>query len=300
MPEILLSATSKTKEQIFATELDFCDFQFDALIRAASDRLRSYHCVAISNFPLQVDQFISFLSKFGEPLSNYAAGEKLPAYQLHPSINRVQYQDRATKDKRFHEMGGPLYAHSARSWSRVRPSYFAMLMINPGWTDNEPGQNGESIMVPWKDVLESLESDNALQFSRDFNLLKETPIQFYANHVQEEISDLPVLYLLPDTKGKLDLGARLKVDLIQKLRESGTPPSEDYLAALGRFRAAADLPSNRAVYQMQPGDLVLIDNNRFGHGRLSVIPTRQDSTGNLTLNSRELWSTSIGPISDKF
>ncbi|MET7620509.1 TauD/TfdA family dioxygenase [Streptomyces sp. NPDC005408] len=43
---------------------------------------------------------------------------------------------------------------------------------------------------------------------------------------------------------------------------------ERYAQALARFAHAANHPAARYTHVLRPGQMIILDNNRFGHGRL--------------------------------
>jgi hypothetical protein len=263
------------------------------LLTLVRERLRQRHACYLKRFPIDVQAFVAFLSEIGTPLANYGNGKGIPAHTMHPVVNRVRYVRRDKGDAWVHERSDALPVHSARSWRSPRPSYFAMLMADPGWTDAEKGQNGESILVRWSDALSALSEFRPQQFSRDLALLTVVPIRFAADHVQEQQSTLPLVYQPVGGRGDLDLGARVKGDYDVMLRsvqlEDLTGPDRNvYWTALARFLDSASQAPARVTYAMAAGDLVLLDNDRFGHGRFPFVAERSGCP-----NPRELWSATI-------
>jgi alpha-ketoglutarate-dependent taurine dioxygenase len=63
-----------------------------------------------------------------------------------------------------------------------------------------------------------------------------------------------------------------------------------YAVAAARFAEAANHPAARYVRPLRSGQIVLLDNNRFGHGRLPFLETRSADNGT-EVNPRTLWST---------
>ncbi|MEY9848331.1 hypothetical protein ABH940_005432 [Streptacidiphilus sp. BW17] len=250
-------------------------------------RLAQHHAALLDGFPLDAKLYVDFLSHLGEPLDNYGAGSNSAAFTLHPKINVVRCQPGGS---RVQEQGGPLTAHSGRAFAKVRPAYTAMLMTTAGWPGT-PGQAGESIAVLWSDAIarhRELHPDHAAD---DLALLTGTPITITTTHVTSELSNLPLLYPLTDSRGPDDLGARFSLVIRDQLPAMGldTETEQRYGAALERFAAAANDPAARHVHLLAPGQLLIVDNNRVGHGRL---PTPTDGPAGQT-NPRELWSATV-------
>ncbi|WP_037599484.1 TauD/TfdA family dioxygenase [Streptacidiphilus rugosus] len=254
-----------------------------------TDRLALRHAALVKHFPVDDPHlYVDFLAHLGTPLDNYGARSDSPAYALHPQINVVRCQPGGS---RVQEQGGPLTAHSGRAFAKHRPAYTAMLMTKDGWP-GAPGQAGESIAVRWSDAVarhRQLFPDTA---SDDLELLTGTPITITAQHVDSELSTLPLLYPLPDATGDDDLGARFSLVIRDQLPGMGLGEelTKGYLAALERFAQAANDPATRYVHQLQVGQMLIVDNNRFGHGRLTMPTTGPE--GEVT-NPRELWSAVI-------
>jgi hypothetical protein len=294
MEENKITVTHISREKIFGEAIDASGCNRMDLLSVVSSNLQQRGAAYVERFPLDVEDFVNFIRNFGTPLPNYASGEDLSAYRLHPNINRVRYEPRKAASLRFHEIGGAFPPHSARSWSKVRPRYFALLMCNPGWIDRKQGENGESIMVRWSDVLCSMLSQDSAQFEIDFEILSRTPLTFHAIHVREEVSSLPLLYALADARSRLDVGVRLRQDLLERLPEYRSQVLDycAYESAVLRFWQHANKPEIRSCYQMNSGDIAIVDNNRFGHGRLQM-ETAREHEGCVELNPRELWSNAI-------
>ncbi|HEX5493385.1 MAG TPA: TauD/TfdA family dioxygenase [Mycobacteriales bacterium] len=255
---------------------------------------RSRACL-VRNFPTEPDAYLGFLGHFGEPLPNYSSRSDLDADAPRPQINRVRYKRKGQYTTHsVHYVAGELRPHSARSWRAPRPAYFAMLMVDPGWRDSPEGQRGESVVLRWEHLLTRLAERDGEVFGEHFARLSGTPLRFQANNVREELADLPLCYPLPDATSRYDVGVRLKQDLLDKLPGIADqfPDPETYRRSLEYLvRAAAD-PAHQVCFPMQAGDLLLIDNNRFGHGRRTVVG--EHGTGDsAAVNPRELWSVTV-------
>src|SRR5262245_25014056 len=102
--------------EFFGEPLDGKSPSLASVQKQAEERIRLQHSCWIRNFPTDVDTYIGFLERFGNTLPNYGSKTELAAYNLHPRVNRVRFEDRNTVDKYLHETGDPLLLHSARSW----------------------------------------------------------------------------------------------------------------------------------------------------------------------------------------
>ena len=270
----------------------------DAVTAAARASIAEHRLAYLRNFPVDVDRYIALLENLGELCPNYAAGAANDAYRLHPAINVVRCRPvEPGETQRVQEKSGPLPMHSGRSFARRRPLHLAMLMADPGWVDGAPGDNGESLIVRWGDVFAELRRRFPGHAGEDLRLLTATALSFPASHLDEEPSELPFTYV-PGTPRRTpvldDIAARLPQDLSRLRRAAeGMKDGERWFAAVERFVAVANDPQVQCRYPMSAGDVVIIDNDRYGHGRCNVIPTRTSAGGDVTVNPRVIWSVNI-------
>jgi len=145
----------------------------------------------------------------------------------------------------------------------------------PGWSPDPPRRDAEV-------------------FTGHFDRLCGTPIRFQANNVREELSDLPLCYPLPDAAGPYDVGVRLKQDLPEKILDlkDEIPDFDGYQRAVDYLVTNAADERYQACFPMDIGDLLLLDNNRFAHGRRRILGERVVD-GVSECNLRELWSVTV-------
>jgi hypothetical protein len=281
--------------RILRNQVDAQGKALDATIAQARTVLDANRICLVRNFPTDPDTYLAFLGGFGTPLANYSSRSDLAKDAPHPQINRVKYKPKGEYVKHsVHYVGGELSPHSARSWCTPRPAFFAMLMVDPGWRDTPEGERGESVVLSWRHLFKQLAARDGELFAEHFARLTGTPIRFEANNVREELSDLPLCYPLADSTSPYDVGVRLKQDLPDKLRDQ---PGE--IPDFGRYQRALDyLVSNaaeeklQACFPMDSGHLLLLDNNRFAHGRRKIIGQRTVDDAS-QVNPRELWSVTV-------
>jgi alpha-ketoglutarate-dependent taurine dioxygenase len=267
----------------------------DSVAADVRELVEKFRVALVRDFPTDPEAYLAFLSEFGTPLSNYSSNSDLAKDDPHPQINRVRYkrkQDYTTQS--VHYVGAALQPHSARSWRAPRPAFFSMLMVDPGWRDGPPGSCGESVLLSWRHLFERLARRDGSTFAEHFAWLSSTRIRFQANNVREAISDQPLCYPLPNQADRYDVGVRLKQDLTEKLPgiRDQLPYYEQYRRAVDYLVGSASDPAAQACFPLERGDLLLLDNNRFGHGRRTIVGERTTSAGPVT-NPRELWSVTV-------
>lgn len=238
--------------------------------------------VLLRSFPVEPHAFLGLIRQMGEPCQEYASLIVDERSTAERGFNVVKLN---STGGRVHHRPGALRPHCARSWANRRPRYFALLMIEPGWRDRPHGLNGESLFVPWRAAFASLAATQPRTFEADFELLASKPIAFSADHVREEVNEGPIVYPLEETDDRFDSGVRVKQDLPDLLMRLGEGAAAK---AVGRLQARARLLCADRLLALDGGDLVIVDNNRWAHGRCEFEVERRGR-----LNPREIWSTTI-------
>lgn len=253
----------------------------DDLLEAVHAQLATRHMAHLIRFPTTTQAFVGFASEFGEPLTYYGTNG-VGAHSQHPAIHQVQYDADAAARGELHALDGPLDIHSAQSLRTPRPSFFLMLMVNAGWQEDSTGCNGESVLIPWQSAWEAIKESD----SDRYRLMREALLQPipYPDGVERSL-----VYRLPGATSDTDLGVRFKYDLLPHLvrtlgRDDPLVRRVEYFADVARACAL--------VKQLHTGDLVLLDNHRWGHGRRSVRGQRNVGDG-VEVNPRELWSLTL-------
>ncbi len=264
----------------FPTRFDASAHDFgNAFVGDVKSALVDSGLVRISNFPADVSAYIAFLSKFGEPLRYY--GGDAGTHPEHAAIWRIRYEPEAAAGGEAHAMAGALSPHSSQSLRSPRPPFFSMLMVDNGWDDRPPGENGESLLVRWSDAVQLINLDDSGA---------EVMAHLFSDIPFPDGVSRPVAYKLATAREPDDIGVRLKSDLLDHLES--VAPSHPGTQAVRRLSAAAAQVTRRV--QLMSSDLLLLDNDRWGHGRESVTGFHMRPDGEMFLNPRELWSVTIG------
>lgn len=281
-----LRATPKYKDKIPTDDpLEFSDFDFDALVREVRLRLEVDHIAYVKDFPTRESAYVEVLMALGRPLPGYA--RTVNAHSNGSScINRVSFSPGV--ELFGFEAEGALPIHTARSWLVPPPRFFSMLMIDPG--DQRDGYSGASHILRFREVFRLFADAHGPRYPRILELLMSTPLAMPAKKVMEPAPEAPVVFSM-GTDDAHDLGLRYRADIeeLASTRLADTPDSEEFKAALRCLGEAIVSCTERHVFQMQRGDLIIVDNRRCGHGRSNA--QRHGPDGHA--NSRELWSSTI-------
>lgn len=248
--------------------------------RSAQKILAERGVVRVSGFPTTAGEYIRFLRAFGEPLRYY--GDEVGTHPQDSAIWRIKYDPASALRGEAHAVDGPLAPHSSQSLRTPRPRLFSMLMVDAGWQDRPFGLNGESLLASWRNAFRQMRADLGPGFRPMLQaLLDEVPFPGGSCH--------SVAYHLDSATSADDLGVRLKNNLLPYLRES--QPAHPATAAVGQLMAAAERTALRVA--LRSGDLILLDNDRWGHGRQPVVGHVRRNDGQIDLNPRELWSVTV-------
>lgn len=266
--------------------LDFDDFAEEDLRKEVVSRLQAEHLAYVKGFPISSEEFSRFLIQFGLPLPNY--NSTLASTEAKPEdiINRVCFRN--GKAEFGFQAEGPLPIHTARSWRMPPPSLFCMLMIDKG--DQRQGFSGASHLLRFRDVLIWLNETRGSSYEQSICQLTNTNITLPAKKVPEPAPLAPIVFSL-GSHDPFDLGIRFRADIeeVAKPQLSTLSESSNYWEALSHLVGAVKTCGALYEFQMEPGDLVVVDNRRFGHGRSTAQRLRPDGT----VNSREIWSATI-------
>ncbi|MDQ0674733.1 alpha-ketoglutarate-dependent taurine dioxygenase [Pseudarthrobacter siccitolerans] len=262
------------------TDIEYGSATEELLAKDMDAELQKHGVVRLTGFPATANELIRLLEHLGTPLRYY--GGDTGTHPHHNAIWRVSYDREGARRGEAHAVDGPLAMHSSQSLLEPRPRYFCMLMVNPGWQDQAEGMNGESLLVPWADALRTLSEADPSDYMSMLNTLR---------------SDIPypdgltrsVAYSIEPKQNEFDYGIRLKSDLLHHLQE--ILPGADITQVVKALVKAAQRAALRV--QLTAGDLIIVDNNRWGHGRESVIGQLPTGGGGWDVNPRELWSLTL-------
>jgi len=260
--------------------LQWTDCSIGDIARAARAAIAEFGIVRVSHFPASVHEYRNFLEMFGDPLGYY--GNDAGTHPEDDAIWRIKYDPVAAASGETHAIAGPLAPHSSQSLRDPRPNFFSMLMVNEGWQSRPFGKNGESVLTPWHMAF----GDMRLELGERFDQMRDILLD------QIEFPDgcfRPVAYELEGASSEDDLGVRLKSNQLEYLQDRA--PKDPATLAVAALAASAARTSLQV--QLHSGDLMLLDNNRWGHGRASVVGFERSQDGELLLNPRELWSVTI-------
>ena len=233
-----------------------------------------------SGFESRVETFIDFISLFGSPLTYYGGSEG--SHPDHEAIHRVRYEVEASERGELHAIDGPLDLHSAQSLRDPRPKYFCLFMVDAGWQGEPFGKNGESVLSQWSKAFEDLRDSSPESYGRIVEILLGG-LPFPDGRIRS------LAYRLGDSRGEFDLGVRLKYDLLEHL-DSVDPGSNESNAVDALVNSARKVALR---LQLKAGELVILDNDRWAHGRSQVRGQLRTECGSVMLNPRELWSVTV-------
>lgn len=272
----------------FGTPIDF-GLGHEQAYELARTALDTNHIAKLINFPPSKRGLADFSSRFGSLMPKYRATGTAPG----DYVGDVQFRpDIEAKERLATERDGELRPHTAKSWGLERPRYFALLMLDPGWTNQPAGNNGESLFVRAQDAVVEMSERFPDTADEDFQLLAETPVRFTATHIPDETAYMPILYAVEGGA----LGLRYKENMFSVLSRlsQSMPNGERYAQAVERFDQALQTAPHIET-QLQPGELVVMDNRIVAHARRPFVPTGTSDIGYTVINPRHLYNIHMHP-----
>lgn len=230
--------------------------------RRAREALACDHIVHIANFPTDGTTLVEFGSCFGtvrprssslqSSIEDYVGVVRL-RHDIEPEA-RLVTQDNAE-----------LRPHTAHSWGLERPRYFALLMVDPGWTDTDPGTHGESLFVAVTDALDTMARRWPDRYDDDLRLLTHTSVEFWGKLRLSAVSRQPLLFPVAE---RGPLGIRYREGMLDALSEVADTitDGERFLEAVNRLDQAL-MTAPRVELQLGSGDLIFLDNRLVTHAR---------------------------------
>ncbi len=263
-------------------------------VGAASDLARqalaANYIVKITGFPTDARELADFSRAFGPLMPKYhATGDTPEDY-----VGDVRYRTDIAPDERLAtERDGELRPHTAKSWALERPRYFGLLMVDPGWIDQPPGMNGESVFVRASDAVQEMGQRFSDSAEEDLHLLTATPVKFTATHIVDEVATMPLLFPID---GGTTLGIRYKENMLSVLRSMASmiPKGRRYIEAVERLDDALQTAPCIET-PLQQGDLVVLGNRAVAHARRPFQAERTDGTGQIEYSPRNLYNIHIMP-----
>lgn len=250
--------------------------------------------ILIKRFPLDKNAFVDFSKNIGPLMANYRANSDGSADDFTQEV-RIRV-DIPLEERLSTERDGELKPHTAKSWAITRPELFGLLMIDPGWRDQSQGNNGESILVRWRETFSKMSERFPDSYQEDWKLLKSTSIAFTAMHLLDRPANEP---LVTELFSHFDIGVRYKENMLSVIEKliPNIPNGDRYYQAVARFDEVARTIATRFEFPMEPGDLYFVDNRRIGHARRPFEFSRVDSNGQLIYNPRFLVNIHILNVS---
>lgn len=289
----LSKATTSDEQSIGRSPLDrltIIDFHLNAGPELVKKVVDTNFIVKVVNFPLDKTVFAEFSKNLGPLMPKY----KTTGISPEDYIGDVKIRtDIRPEDRLATERDGELKPHTAKSWGRERPRYFGLLMVDSGWIDQPSGMNGESIFVRTNDAVDEMQRLYPETFEEDFLLLKNTPVEFTATHLKDQVARMPLLF--PISKNGT-LGLRYKENM-RTVIERIAPPTQEgkrYIQAVDRFDKSLQTAPHIET-QLNSGDLIILDNRTVAHARNTFLSERVDSNGKNITNPRHLYNIHMHP-----
>ena len=183
--------------------------------------------------------------------------------------------------------------HTAGSYNTLRPGYFAMLMVNPGWRGKRLGDNGESLFVRWSDVIDEYQRRYPLSVAKDIECLMKTPVSYAPAFVKDDVASEPLLRVTGDKEFEVRYWDNI-LETIKILIDKNLIPNGKYFyEILARFDQVVHSCPASIEHQMERSELIILDNRKIAHGRQSFISFEKNPDAGTISNPRQLFTIHI-------
>ncbi len=255
------------------------------------ETLRNSHIATIVNFPPDPDSYVSFARLIGTPMLKHSSTGGGGSMDY---IGEVKFRPDIDEEKRMPTQGSEeLTFHTARAYTTVRPRYFALLMADPGWRDQKPGLNGESLLVRWNDVMEEFVGEYPHTASSDLHRFMTTNIRYAPWYVKNGVANEPIMKLSSEGDVEVRYWENIVPIMDELVKEVVIDDGDAYFETLQRFDYVANTCSKTIEYPMAKGQLTIMDNRRIAHARYPFLASRLNDRGEMEHNPRKIYSVHI-------
>lgn len=248
----------------------------------------SDHLVIIDGVPHDTKLLLEFMKNFGVPLRKInAVDDSVMSY-----IGDVRVQYDIPEGKRMPTQSfGKVDLHTARGYAKQRTRIFAMFKHDEGLSDTD----GESQFLEWDSFICDYLKSYGVQGSQDIEIISATNVSAildsYAKYyTKDQIGYEPLI--IKDKEGKYFIRYWVKMkESIQKFYKNSDLSSIDklFIEAINRFDDAVNHYHGVYKINLKPGELVIMDNRKFAHGRLPFKAYRKTKFG-VVKSTRQIYN----------
>lgn len=241
--------------------------------------------VLLKDFTTSVTEFLNLSQMLGEVLPRSSVYAEKGNSKVLKYVGHVKFADELPEEKRLPtQTNGPLPFHTARSFSRLRPKYFAMYMHNQGWIKTVEDLNGESLFIKFKDVLIDYKKYYPEEYKKDISLLRNTNILRKPWYVKEATNE-PIIQ---ENEGVLNVRYwEGMVNSIEKMVNE-INNGKEYLEVIKKFDYIMRTSKSAIEIQLNTNDVIIINNQNVAHARKGFLSKKENK-----LNPREIYTTWI-------
>ncbi|MFE3280343.1 TauD/TfdA family dioxygenase [Nocardia sp. NPDC059239] len=227
-----------------------------SLLSRATTAIHDDHAVVLRGLPAESTAMVVAITS--------AVGPVVPSRPDRPLIDDIRPTP-GEEDKQSTRLGDrrvALTPHTDNSTMSTPPAVLALAFVR----NDDPDSGGESTLTHIDDVAAALDTT-------DVELLCEP--RYPSLNVPTDAGRTPTLTSVLTRHNDGRLTARYRDEALDAgIASSHAPdsPSNAHLDALRRFTSTVRDPARQTRVRLESGDLLIIDNTRFLHGRTEISP----------------------------
>ncbi len=266
----------------FSNCFDFDIWRPESTLEKCKQALLSHSIVLVKGIPPSEESFFRIGAKLGHPMRKYSQSQSDSIDQY---LGKVKNTLTASGDAPMPTQGhGPINMHTARSYSSIRPDYFALLAKNEGF----PLVSAQTSFVALADAIEEFKRREGETWPSSLDLLSSVKVLYGPKHVKEGVCDVPILERMEDGTYVFRYWEEIMSGLESTVISASDRPH--FVAILERFNRIVNSPDLALQHLLKNGEMILIDNRRVAHGRTGFTPYLSSDLGEKIFNPRELIS----------
>lgn len=274
------------KKQLNYPRIFRIDYKYQGLIQQVRSHLHN-NLVIIEGVPRDTKLLLEFMTNFGTPMRKINAVDTSIMSYIGDIRVRLDILD---GERMPTQSFGKVDLHTARSYAKHRPRIFAMFKHDEGFSNAE----GESLFLSWDDFIYNYKKSYGKQGIKDINVISNTNVRAILDSYSEYYTEDKIGYeplIKKDAKGGyfVRYWVKMKKSIQEAYRENKFPIDILFVEVINRFDDAINHYHSIYKIPLRQGELVIMDNRKFAHGRLPFRGYKETKFG-LVTSTRQIYN----------